>query len=67
MRNPIPRRFRRSLSNVLLMVLVYLALTGLHAMIDGRAPIPPTFLLIGFVVGSLAVVWLRGAMEEERT
>lgn len=65
MRNPISKRFRRPLSNVLLAVLVYLALSGLHAMIDGRAPVPPTVLLVGFAVGSLVAVWIRGAMEEE--
>ncbi len=66
MRNPVPKPFRRPLSNVLLAVLVYLALTGLHAMIDGRASVPPTFLLVGFAVG-LVAVWIRGAMKEERS
>lgn len=66
MRNPIPQRFRRPLSNVVLFALVYLSSTALHAMFVGKVPFPPTFALVGFAVGSMITVWVRGAMENER-
>ena len=66
MHNPIPKHYRRPLSRVLQGVLVFLALTGLHAMIDGRAPVPPNFALFGFAVGSLIAVWIGGAKEAQK-
>jgi hypothetical protein len=66
MRNPVPKRFRRPLSNVLFFVLVYLALTGLHALVDGREPIPSTIVLVGFAIGATIAVWSRAALQEER-
>ena len=66
MPNPIPQRFRRPLSNVVLFVLVYLSLTALHAMFVGKLPVPPTFALVGFAVGSMIAVWVKAAKEDER-
>jgi hypothetical protein len=60
--NPVPVRFRRSLGNVVLTVLVFLALTGLHAIISGSEPSPPPCVLIGFGLGSILGVLVRGAM-----
>jgi hypothetical protein len=65
MRNPIPKRYRHPLNNVVQFVLFFLACTGLHAMIIGRAPVPPTFALFGFAVGSVIAVWVQGAMADE--
>lgn len=67
MQNPVPKRYRQSLRNVLLMVLVYLALTGLHAMIEGRAPVPTTLTMVVFGVAALLGTWVRGLMQEERS
>jgi hypothetical protein len=67
MRKLFPERLRRPLKNILLMVVIYLALTGLHAMIDGRAPVPSTFVLVAFAIAALATVWLRGDPQEKRT
>ena len=66
MPNPIPRRLRRPLSNVVLFVLVYLSLTALHAMFVGKLPFPPTFALVGFAIGSMIAVWVKAAKENER-
>ena len=66
MRNPLPRHYRRPMTNVLICVLLYLALTALHAMIDGRVPTPPWFLIVGFAIGSFVAVWIGGAMEKDR-
>jgi hypothetical protein len=66
MPNPIPPRFRRPLSNVVLFVLVYLSLTALHAMFVGKLPFPPTFALVGFAIGSMIAVWVKAAKENER-
>jgi hypothetical protein len=65
MRNPVPKQFRRPLNSLLLFVLVYLAMTGLHAMIDGRAKTPPTFLILAFAAGALIAVWIRGMVDGE--
>ena len=66
MPNPIPPRFRRPLGNVVLVVLVYLSLTALHAMFVGKLPFPPTFALVGFAIGSMIAVWVKAAKENER-
>jgi protein-S-isoprenylcysteine O-methyltransferase Ste14 len=65
MANPLPKRFRRPTSSLLLFVLVYLALTGLHAMIDGRAEAPSIYLVVGFLIAFVIAALVRGAMEEE--
>lgn len=53
MYNPLPERFRKPVGNLCFMVLVYLANVGLFAIIDGKAKAPLSFVLIGFVGGSL--------------
>jgi hypothetical protein len=64
-RNPLPRRYRRPLGNAALCILIYLALTGLHAMIDGRAPAPSLGLIVAFVIGSAIGVWINGLRDED--
>ena len=66
MRNPLPKHYHRPVRNLLIFLLVYLALTELHAMIDGRMPAPPWFLIVGFAIGSLIAVYIGGAKEKDR-
>src|SRR5688572_31124838 len=66
-RNPIPKRYRKSADSLLFFVLVYLAATGLHAIIDGRARGPSWFVVAAFLAGALIAVYVRGAMHEEES
>ena len=67
MHNPLPRRYRRPLGNIALCILIYLALVGVHAMIDGRAPAPSFGLIIAFLIGSAIGVWINGLRDVEES
>lgn len=64
MRNPIPKRFRNPYP--LMFVVWYFAAVGLHAMIDGRAPVPPSYALVGFAVGLSIAFWVQVVKKSER-
>jgi len=52
--------------NVVLIALVFLAMTGLHAIFEGRAAEPSIYTLTGFAFASLIAVRLRGAVSDKR-
>ena len=66
MPNPIPKRFRRPLKNIVVFVLVYLSGTALLSLLMGKVLFPPIFPIVCFAIGSMIAVWLKGAKGKER-
>lgn len=67
MRNPVPDHYRKPLGNVVLLGLLYLAGKGLLGMVGGSVDPPSLGMIVGYLIGGAAGVWMFGSQARHHT